>query len=108
VLLPRVTGKLDGSNRGGKRCFASSFQSFKSHDGRDTLSLLLPRVAAPAGEYPDGDKDRQANAEIHNDSEVVSADMPRSRRQVGHDEEVHDIPRQHGDERLREIHHGWF
>jgi hypothetical protein len=34
--------------------------------------------------------------------------MPRSRRQVGHDEEVHDIPRQHGDERLREIHPSWF
>jgi hypothetical protein len=78
VLLPRVTGKLDGSNSGGKRFFIASFQSFRSHDDRDPLSLLLTGVAAPAGEGPDGDKDRQANAEVHNYSEIVSADMPRS------------------------------
>jgi len=69
---------------------------------------LLTGVAAPVGEGPDGNKDGQANAEIHNHSEIVSADMPRSRRQVGHDEELHDIPRQNGDERLREIHPSWF
>jgi hypothetical protein len=34
--------------------------------------------------------------------------MPCSRRQIGHDKEVHDVPRQHGDERLSEIHPSWF
>jgi hypothetical protein len=103
-----VTRKLDGSNGGGNRNLSACFQEVRTLQNSTDLSLLFAGVAAPIGEGPDGDENCQANAEIDDDSEIVSADMPRGRRQVGHDEEVHDVPRQHGDERLREIHPSWI
>jgi len=84
------------------------FQEVRSLQICRGLSWLLAGVAAPVGESPDGGKNRQANTEIDHYSEIVSADVPRSRRQIRHDEEVHDVPRQYGDKRLREIHPSWF
>jgi len=72
------------------------------------LSMLLPGVVAPSRECPDGDKYRQANTEVYNHSEIISSNMPGGRRQVRHDQEIHDIARQHGDQRLSEIHPSWF
>jgi hypothetical protein len=115
VLLPTVTG--NGTEViGAERRFCRHLFSYLAANQflgiddwlADWLSLLLAGVAAPAGESPDCDENCEADAEVDNYPEIILVNVPCGWRQIRHDEEVHDIPRQHGDKRLCEIHRCWF
>jgi hypothetical protein len=57
---------------------------------------------------PNGDKYCQANDKIDKYAEIVFVKMACGDRQVWHEQEVHDVSRQDGDQRVGEIHSGWF
>jgi hypothetical protein len=54
-------------------------------------------------------KKNKAKPEIHDDAEIeVWRMVLRGRRQVRHQQEIDDVPRQHGDQGLKKIHPTWL
>ena len=60
------------------------------------------------GNAADSEEYGKADHEVNQHSEVVFTEMPRGHRQVWHEQEVHNVPCQHGNQGVREIHSGWF
>ena len=73
------------------------------------LGLLLARPLAPAGERFDYAESDQAKPEIHEDAQIKTWRHVAGRWwQMRHQQEIGDVARHHGGERLHEIYHHWF
>ena len=71
--------------------------------------LLLARAAAPPREGLDCPEDHEAEPEIQHNTQIKPHwHMAGHRRQMGHEQEIHHIPRHHGDQRLDEVLYSWF
>jgi hypothetical protein len=73
--------------------------------GTRNSALLLARTVPPFGEGFYCTKEHKAEPEVHDHPEIkVWWMMPRGRWQVRHKQEIHQVPCQHGDQGLNEIH----
>lgn len=71
--------------------------------------LLLARPASPFREGLYCSEEHNAEPEVHEHAEIELWRMvPRGRWQVRHEQEIHQVPCQHGDQGLNEIHSSWF
>ena len=71
--------------------------------------LLLARTASPLREGLYGSEEHNAEPEVHKHPEIELRGMvPRGGWQVRHEQEIHQVPCQDGDQGLNEIHSSWF
>ena len=72
-------------------------------------ALLLARTSSPFREGLYCPEEYQAEPEVYKHPEIEPRwNMPCRRWQMRHEQEIHQVPRQDGDQGLNEIHSSWF